>query len=57
MTEEAPESGSKLTPAVIPPQTAVSRVTYLRGEEHPSLVALWDNADDDVYDEEPNDER
>ncbi len=26
------------------------QVTPLRGEEYPLLVALWDNADDAIYD-------
>ncbi len=25
-------------------------VPFVRGEEHPSLVAIWDNEEDDVFD-------
>lgn len=32
--------------------SVVSPATYVRGEEHPALVAVWDNEEDAVYDEE-----
>ena len=34
----------------------VSPATYIRGEEHPALVAAWDNEEDAVYDEPSVDE-